>query len=128
MYDMRVTKHLRIVSLLVNILYNRFGVFKWRTGFYALVGLIPGVGDIISLSLAIYIFWIAYKMQIPKKLFWKMLGNVVFDLIVGLYPIIGDLTDAFYRSHFRNVEILKRYAKQQSNIIEGEIISPPERV
>lgn len=112
--------HIRLATLLVNLLYNQFSIANYRIGFYPILAIVPGIGDVISFFLSVYMLWIARTMNIPFVKRMQMIGNILFDLSVGSLPVVGDLVDTFFRAHVRNLEILKQYAANR--VIEGEII------
>ena len=43
-----------------------------------------------------------------------MLGNVLFDLILGSVPVAGDLADMWFRANTRNVALLRAYLDEQA--------------
>jgi hypothetical protein len=38
-----------------------------------------------------------------------MLGNLGFDALVGLVPVVGDLLDIGYKANRRNLRLLRRH-------------------
>jgi len=72
-----------------------------------IVGLIPGIGDTISLGVAGTIVAGAYKLGIPKQHLAKMGFNIFIDWLIGLIPIIGDLFDIGWQGNLRNVRIAR---------------------
>ena len=114
--------HLKVASVVANLLDNRFNFFGVRFGIDGIIGLIPGAGDILVTALSLYLVWIGLKMKLPTLKIIAMIGNVVVNFLIGLVPVFGDATNFFYRANMRNLKILKDYANR--NIIEGEIIEP----
>jgi hypothetical protein len=51
-----------------------------------------------------------------------MVINVLLDLFIGLFPVIGDFADFIYRSNSKNMKILETYA---ASVVEGEVIYDP---
>ena len=78
-----------------------------RFGFDALVGLIPGIGDVLTTATSLYIVHEAYQLGAPKRLLVRMLGNVAVDGFVGAFPLVGDIFDTFWRANRRNVALLR---------------------
>lgn len=114
--------HLRLAVLLTRLLETRFHIGKFRFGYDALVGLIPGLGDVVMTLFAFYLVWIGKKMHLPQEKINLMIRNIVIDFLLGLVPFVGDLADVFYKANTKNLKILKEYEKT-NKIIEGEIIS-----
>jgi hypothetical protein len=81
-----------------------------RFGLDALLGLLPGAGDVASSVVSIYIFTAANRYGVPRITIVRMALNIAIDLIVGALPVVGDLFDAYWKSNQRNVELLRRHA------------------
>jgi hypothetical protein len=87
-----------------------------RVGADAVLGLIPGVGDVLSALLSGHIVLIASRRGAPSAVLWRMIANVAIDTAIGSVPLLGDLFDVAYRSNVRNVELLERYAAQPAAV------------
>lgn len=83
-----------------------------RVGLDAVLGLIPGGGDVACAALGGYIVMAAVRRGAPKAVLARMVFNVLLDTVVGSVPVLGDLFDVVYRSNQRNVALLERYAEQ----------------
>ena len=84
-----------------------------RIGLDFVIGLIPGLGDIIMLAVSAYIVLLARQMGLPKALQIIMLRNSLMDFALGLLPIVGDIADIFYRSNKINVRIMEKFWLEQ---------------
>lgn len=113
-------KHLKTASYISHLLDARFKILNIRFGYDTFLGLAPVVGDTISLLFSLYLLWIALKMKLPFGVIFQMLRNSVFDYLIGLVPIIGDLSDIFYRANLKNLDLIKKYAK--SDVIDAEVV------
>jgi len=80
-----------------------------RLGLDALMGIVPGIGDLITTLTSLYIVYEAHQLGAPKHLIIRMMGNVALDGVVGAVPIVGDAFDVFWRSNRRNVALLQNY-------------------
>lgn len=119
---MQLENHLKFATITINLFYNQFGIGKYKLGLYPLFGLIPGMGDFISILLAVYLIWIAQQMQLPATKRAQMYGNILIDLLFGAIPLAGDLVDTVFRAHVKNLKILRDYANE--HIINGEVVHP----
>jgi hypothetical protein len=81
-----------------------------RFGLDPLVGLIPGVGDIVTGLFSVLMLLHAVRLRVPKVVLARMTVNVGLDLLAGVVPIIGDLFDAGYKANLRNLTLLERHA------------------
>ena len=81
----------------------------WKIGLDPIVGLIPGIGDLIGAILSGYIVLEAARADIPAVTLVRMLANVGIDTLLGAVPAVGDLFDAAWKSNTKNVELLERH-------------------
>lgn len=79
---------------------------KAKFGLDAVLGLIPGIGDVGSAAIGSYILFIASKLGVPAVVLWRMILNVAIDTVVGLVPFVGDLFDVAFRANARNANLL----------------------
>ena len=80
-----------------------------RFGVDALIGLLPGIGDVITTALSLYIVNEARALGAPRLLIARMLGNVALDGVVGAVPLVGDAFDVAFRANRRNLALLREH-------------------
>jgi hypothetical protein len=83
---------------------------RLRFGWDAIVGLVPGFGDVVTAVMAGAIIVQARAMRVPGIVIARMLMNVGIDLTFGLVPFLGDVADVFWKSNTRNLALLERHA------------------
>jgi hypothetical protein len=81
----------------------------WKIGFDPIVGLIPGIGDLIGALLSGYIVLEAARADVPTLTLARMILNVGLDTLLGAVPALGDLFDAAWKSNTKNVTLLERH-------------------
>ena len=81
-------------------------------GLDPLLGLIPGIGDMLANLMGTVILGLAARLQVPKIVIARMSLNLLINGAVGAIPILGDLFSIWFRSHARNAELLRRAATQ----------------
>lgn len=111
--------HIKVAEALVQLLDNKFHFLGLRFGLDPLLGLIPGIGDFISAVISFYLVWIGVQMKMPKEKINEMIQHIITDFILGVIPIVGDVSDFVYKANEKNLKILKEYAA----IIEGQLIT-----
>ena len=79
---------------------------KFRIGLDALIGLVPGIGDLIGVVLSGYIVREAARAGLPRSVLARMVFNVAIEGVVGMIPVLGDLFDAGWKANQRNVRLL----------------------
>jgi hypothetical protein len=90
-----------------------------RFGLDAIVGLIPGIGDLITSLVSLYIVHEARQLGAPTHLLIRMVANIAIDGIVGSAPVAGDIFDVMWRANRRNVALLYDHLRSQ-----GEFARP----
>lgn len=91
-----------------------------RVGLDPLLGLIPGLGDVVSPLFTIGMLWQARDLGIPRVVQLRMIGNVAIDTLAGIVPIIGDLFDVAWRANDRNMALLERHAYEEHPASTGD--------
>ena len=84
---------------------------RFRIGFDALIGLIPGLGDLVGTLLSSYIIVVAASRGLPRSALARMAINVGIEAIVGLVPIAGDLFDAAWKANQRNIRLMDQFER-----------------
>lgn len=87
----------------------RIPFFNYRIGLDAIVGLIPGLGDVAGALVSSYIVMQAMRLGAPTGVLVRMVGNVALEAVVGLIPLVGDLFDATFKANARNVQLLNAF-------------------
>src|SRR5665648_1257721 len=62
---------------------------KLRFGLDSVLGLFPGLGDVLTSAIALLIVHHAWQAGASKLTLARMLGNVGLDFIIGAVPLIG---------------------------------------
>ena len=82
-----------------------------RFGLDAIVGLIPGLGDVSTPVFAALILVQGVRMRVPVVVQARMVLNAAIDMLLGLVPILGDLADIGFKANLRNLALLERHAR-----------------
>jgi hypothetical protein len=80
-----------------------------RFGADAILGLVPGVGNLATTALSAYLIHEAWRLGVPRTALLRMIGNVALDSAVGTVPVVGNVVDLFWRANRRNMAILARH-------------------
>ncbi len=84
----------------------------FRFGFSGIIGLVPGIGDLIDALVSVYIVWRAIQIGIPRVTITRMVLNVGIEGILGAAPLVGDLFDVIFKANRRNYELLRTHMTQ----------------
>ena len=83
----------------------------YRIGLEALIGLVPGLGDLVGGGFSAWIVLQAARLGAPPSLLARMGWNLLVDITVGAIPLLGDLFDAGYKANMRNIALLERHVE-----------------
>ena len=64
-----------------------------RFGLDAIVGLVPGIGDLTTPAFTVLLLGTGLRMRVPAVVLARMVMNAGVDALIGLVPIAGDLVD-----------------------------------
>src|SRR5262252_3913148 len=79
----------------------------FRFGLAGIIGLIPGIGDVLDALISLYIVQRAIQLRLPRTAITRMMLNVGIEGAVGAIPLVGDLFDVAFKANRRNYQILK---------------------
>lgn len=82
-----------------------------RFGMDALIGLVPGIGDLSAPIYTAFIIGTGFRMRVPAVVLARMVLNAGIDMLVGLVPLAGDLADVAWKANLRNMALLERHAR-----------------
>ncbi len=82
----------------------------WRFGLDGLIGLIPNVGDTLTLFPSLYILISGVRYGVPKITLLRMAFNLGLDYVVGSIPFVGDAFDFFWKANKKNVDLIRERA------------------
>lgn len=108
-------EHLARLEAIAKLMDARFKlpILPIPIGLDTIVGLIPGIGDTISLGVSGVIVAGSHRLEVPRRHLVQMGGNIFVDWLIGLVPIIGDLFDIGWQGNLRNVRIARAYLEER---------------
>lgn len=83
-------------------------VLGTRVGLDALLGIVPVVGDLVSMGVGLYAVAQARELGASRWLQARMIGNLLADAALGAVPLAGDLADVYFKAHRRNMKLLQK--------------------
>lgn len=86
---------------------------SFRFGLDPVLGLIPGIGDLVSPLFTMGMLWQARDLGLPRVVQLRMIFNVAIDMLVGLIPVAGDLFDFAWKANDKNMALLERHAYEE---------------
>ena len=82
---------------------------RYRIGLEAIIGLVPGIGDLVGGGFSAWIILQAARLGAPPSLLARMGWNLLVDAVVGAIPFLGDFFDAGFKANMRNLALLDRH-------------------
>jgi len=82
-----------------------------RFGLDAIIGIVPGLGDLVAPVFTVILLGTALRMRVPAVVLARMVLNAGIDMVLGLVPIAGDIGDVFWKADLRNMALLERHAR-----------------
>lgn len=105
-----VAPELELLARWMDTLFEIPGT-RIRFGLDAIVGLVPGLGDLLTTLVSLYILGAARRYGVPRSTMLRMAANVAIDAAVGALPLLGDVFDVFWKSNVKNVALLRRHVQ-----------------
>jgi len=86
-----------------------------KFGLDPLIGLIPGIGDIISNAIGSSLLVFATKAGVPRIVILRMSLNIAINMAIGAIPGIGDLFSIWFKSNVQNAQLLHRHCQRTAS-------------
>ena len=93
---------------------------SFRFGLDPILGLIPGLGDLVSPLFTLGMLFQARDLGVPRVVQLRMIFNVAIDVLTGFVPLIGDLFDFAWKANNRNLALLERHAYEEHEPSAGD--------
>lgn len=108
-------KHIKVEKSLDELSYYLDGLFKvpgtgWRFGLDSVIGLIPNVGDTLTVLPSFYILVAGVRYGVPKITLLRMAFNIGLDYVVGMIPFVGDAFDFVWKANNQNMNLIRTRA------------------
>jgi hypothetical protein len=102
---------LRQMDLLARLMDNQFKIpgTNFRFGLDAIIGLIPGAGDLSTFGISSFMLFIMVRNGASGFVLARMILNVLIDTIIGSIPLIGDLFDFGFKSNTKNIRLMREH-------------------
>ena len=96
---------------LADLLDTRFRIpgTQQTFGLDAILGIVPGVGDVAGLVASAFVVAQAVRLGARGWTLASMLVTIALDATVGSVPIAGTVFDVVYRANTRNVQLLEEH-------------------
>lgn len=105
----------RMLDYMSHLMDSRFRIpgTQIRFGLDPVIGLIPGLGDIVSFAMGSALIIGMVRHGASVRMVLKMLWNLAVDTLIGLFPVLGDIFDVWFKSNRRNYRIFSEFVKEK---------------
>ncbi|HVD93263.1 MAG TPA: DUF4112 domain-containing protein [Vicinamibacterales bacterium] len=79
-------------------------------GIDPILGVFPGIGDLVSPVFSLFLLWHGARLRVPKIVLARMVLNAAIDAGVGAIPVVGDLFDFAWKANEWNLALLEKHA------------------
>jgi len=104
----RLPSHDPWIAQLAHLMDGAIPIGRWSIGLDPLIGLIPGIGDLIGALISMVIVLRAVQAGIPRIAIARMMANICVDTLIGSIPLFGDAFDFAYKSNLKNLRIYEQ--------------------
>jgi hypothetical protein len=97
------------IAQLAKLMDGSIPIGRWSIGLDPLIGLLPGIGDLIGVAISMLIVMRAVKAGIPRVAVARMMTNIAIDSLIGAIPVLGDAFDFAFKANLKNLQIYEQY-------------------
>ena len=98
-------RYTRAMDDLIRVPGTKIGV-----GLDGLIGLfVPGAGDALTGVGSVALLILALRQGVPTVVIARMVMNVGLDALLGMFPVLGDVFDFFWKANRKNLELIEEY-------------------
>jgi hypothetical protein len=83
-----------------------------RVGLDGLIGLIPGLGDVLAGIASFVLVFAAWIRGVPYITLVRMMVNIAIEVLIGSIPLFGDIFDIAWKANRRNYKLMTRHLRQ----------------
>lgn len=87
---------------------------KYRFGLDPIIGLVPVLGDTVTLVIGLGMLREARRLELGAGVMVRMVWNLALDWLVGLVPGLDIILDTAVKAHTKNARLLKEKASATS--------------
>lgn len=107
----KIVAHLKSLSYLLDEAINIPGT-KYRIGIDPLLGLLPAAGDYLGAIMSGYILFQSARLGTNKATLSRMAINILTEMVMGIFPVFGDIFDAGWKANKKNLALLNLHLSQ----------------
>jgi hypothetical protein len=109
-----IPRDLQHISKVVKLMDDAFRIpgTRFTFGLDPIIGLIPGLGDLIDYCISAFLLIAMLRNGASSKVVARMILNISIDGLVGLVPFIGRFFDIFYKANRKNLVLATEHFEE----------------
>ncbi|OOQ61761.1 DUF4112 domain-containing protein [Mucilaginibacter pedocola] len=118
-----LTGQLKWVEQIASVMDDKFRVpgTQFRFGLDPILNFIPFLGDASGFVVAAMLLYIIAKNgSVSRKVLILMALNISVDAIIGAIPVLGQITDFYFKANTRNIKLLKEHYQEGKHQGDGK--------
>lgn len=124
MSEPKKSKSLQWSERMAWILDNQYRIpgTDFKFGLDPILGLVPGLGDAISMIFQLSLVFALLRNGSSGKLRALLFVNVMLDTAIGSIPVVGQVFDFFFKASQRNLKLVQEYLYEGKHTGSGRNI------
>lgn len=120
--DVQLTGKLKWVERIASLMDDKFRVpgTNFRFGLDPILNFIPIAGDVSGFAVGASLLYVMAKNGVSRKVLIIMTLNICFDALLGAIPFVGQVSDFFFKSNTRNIQLLKEHYEEGKHRGSGQ--------
>jgi len=109
--------HSKFLREYAKLLDSKFRIpgTNFTFGIDPIIGLVPGLGDLVGYGFSAVLLFSAFKKGISGKILLKMLANIGLDALAGMIPVFGTIFDFIFKANKRNHDLLIEFVEEDKH-------------
>ena len=117
--EKRLLQRKRLMDNKVYQTMNNITRYMDRYYLDALIGVIPGWGDMITLFCVVPFIYFSTRVIKSIPLTLAIINNALRDVLLGMIPFfIGDIIDVFHRANTKNMAMIQGFVDGNETVIK----------
>ncbi|RWY50369.1 DUF4112 domain-containing protein [Mucilaginibacter gilvus] len=118
-----LTGQLKWVERVASVMDDKFRLpgTNFRFGLDPILNFIPFAGDVSGFIVAAALLYVIAKNGgVSRKVLILMALNISVDALLGAIPILGQVTDFYFKANTRNIKLLKEHYQEDKHQGSGK--------
>ncbi|WP_374950656.1 DUF4112 domain-containing protein [Mucilaginibacter sp.] len=122
--QVQLSGQLKWVERIASVMDDKFRIpgTSFRFGLDPIMNLIPFAGDASGFVVSAALLYVMAKNGVSRKVLILMTINICIDALLGAVPLLGQVTDFYFKANTRNILLLKEHYQEGKHTGDGKAI------